>query len=170
MTVAKLGLYERILDDAAQVAIADLDPEQFHVLSRPLDAGDSHSYLVQHLARQIDFVLRSLPVDGRLEAQVALSNKIIDLLEAGAPAASKGTRANVTPRAELLLAIVRKEIDRPDTPLGTSCLITGTRQDPNLVSQLRKEFATADSVDILCSFIKWSGVRIIEDSLRIVAD
>jgi superfamily II DNA or RNA helicase len=65
---------------------------------------------------------------------------------------------------------LRKEIDRPDTPLGTSCLITGTRRDPNLVSQLRKEFAIADSVDILCSFIKWSGVRIIEESLRILAD
>ena len=103
-------------------------------------------------------------------AQVALSNKIIELLEAGAPASAKGIRANVTPQAELLLTILRKEIDRPDTPLGTSCLITGTRQDPNLVSQLRKEFATADSADILCSFIKWSGVRIIEDSLRTVAD
>jgi superfamily II DNA or RNA helicase len=169
VTVAKLGLYERILDDAAQVAIADLDPQQFHVLSRPLDAGDSHSYLVQHLARQMDFVLRSLPVDGRLEAQVALSNKIVDLLEAGATPASKGTRAGIT-RADLLLAIARKESERPDTPLGTNCLITGTRQDPSLVSQLRKEFATADSVDILCSFIKWSGLRIIEDSLRILAD
>ena len=170
MAVTKLGLYEQILDDAAQVAIANLDPEQFQVSRRPLDAGDSHSYLVQHLARQIGFVLRSLPVEGRLEAQVALSNKIIDLLEAGAPPASKGTRAGVTPQAELLLAIVRKESERPDTPLGTNCLITGTRQDPSLVSQLRKEFATADSVDILCSFIKWSGLRIIEDSLRILAD
>jgi len=115
-------------------------------------------------------VLRSLPVEGRLDVQVALSNKIIDLLEAGAPAPAKGTRATVTPQAELLLAILRKEVDRPDTPLGTSCLITGTRHDPNLVSQLRKEFATADSVDILCSFIKWSGLRIVEDTLRTVAD
>jgi hypothetical protein len=168
VAVTKLGLYERILDDAAQVDIADLDPEQFHVSRRPLDAGDSHSYLVQHLARQIDFVLRSLPVEGRLEAAVALSNKIIDLLEAGTPPASKGTRAGIT-RANLLLARARKESERPDTPLGTNCLITGTRQDPSLVSQLRKEFATADSVDILCSFIKWSGLRIIEDSLRILA-
>ena len=168
MAVIKLGLYEQIFDDATQTAIADLNQEHIQVLRRHLDAGDSHSYLA-HLARQIGFVLRSLPVEGRLDAQVALSNKIIDLLEAVSPALSKGTRANVTPQVELLLAIVRKEIDRPDTPLGTSCLITGTRQDPNLVSQLRKEFATADSVDILCSFIKWSGVRIIEDSLRILA-
>jgi superfamily II DNA or RNA helicase len=169
VAVTKLGLYEQILDDAAQVAIADLDPQQFHVSSRPLDAGDSHSYLVQHLARQIDFVLRSLPVEGRLDAQVALSNKIVDLLEAGTPPASKGTRAGIR-RADLLLAIAYKGVERPDTPLGSNCLITGTRQDPSLVSQLCKEFATADSVDILCSFIKWSGVRIIEDSLRILAD
>jgi superfamily II DNA or RNA helicase len=170
VALTKLGLYEQILDDATQTVIADLNQEHIQVLKRDLDAGDSHSYLVQHLARQIGFVLRSLPVEGRIDAQVALSNKIIDLLEAGAPTTSKGTRANVTPQAELLLAIVRKEIERPDTPLGTSCLITGTRQDPNLVSQLRKEFATADSVDILCSFIKWSGVRIIDESLRAVAD
>jgi hypothetical protein len=118
--LTKLGLYERIIDDATQSAIAGLNQEHVQVLRRDLDAGDSHSYLVQHLARQIGFVLRSLPVEGRLDAQVALSNKIIELLEAGAPASAKGTRANVTPQAELLLAIVRKEIDRPDTPLATS--------------------------------------------------
>jgi superfamily II DNA or RNA helicase len=170
VSLTKLGLYEQILDEATQTAIADLNQEHIQVLRRDLDAGDSDSYLVQHLARQISFVLRSLPNEGRIDAQVALSNKIIHLLEEGAPTPAKGTRASVTPQAELLLAIVRKEIERPDTPLGTSCLITGTRQDPNLVSQLRKEFATADSVDILCSFIKWSGVRIIDESLRAVAD
>lgn len=47
--------------------------------------------------------------------------------------------------------------------------MTGTRQDPSLVSQLRKEIAAADRVDVLCSFIKWSGVRIIEDALQKLA-
>jgi HKD family nuclease len=45
-------------------------------------------------------------------------------------------------------------------------LLTGTRLDPSLVAQLRKEIGTADRVDILCSFIKWSGVRILQDTLR----
>jgi hypothetical protein len=57
VAVTKLGLYERIFDDAAQVVIADLDPQRFHVSSRPLVAGDSQSYLVQHLARQLGLVL-----------------------------------------------------------------------------------------------------------------
>ena len=56
--------------------------------------------------------------------------------------------------------------ERPDTPLALGCLLAGTRLDPSLVSQLRKELASADRVDILCSFIKWSGLRILEDDLR----
>jgi hypothetical protein len=37
-------------------------------------------------------------------------------------------------------------LDRPDTPLARSALLTGTRLDPSLDSQLRKEIATADAV------------------------
>jgi hypothetical protein len=112
VALTKLGLYEQIIDEATQGAIAGLNQEHVQVLRRTLDAGDSHSYLVQHLARQINFVLRSLPVDRRLEAQVALSNKIIDLLEAGTPASCKGSRATVTPQGELLFAIVRAQQNR----------------------------------------------------------
>ncbi len=90
MAGTKLGLYEQIFDHATQTAIADLDSRAISCLrADQLDAGDSHSYLVQHLARRIGCVLRSLPVEGRLDAQVALCNKIIDLLEPGTPAASK---------------------------------------------------------------------------------
>src|SRR5213076_2132399 len=59
--------------------------------------------------------------------------------------------------------------ERPDTPLARSALLTGTRLDPSLGSQLRKEIATADRVDILCSFIKWSGLRVLLEDLRRLA-
>src|SRR5690606_32919358 len=59
--------------------------------------------------------------------------------------------------------------ERPDTPLTRSALLTGTRLDPSLGSQLRKEIATADRVDILCSFIRWSGLRIVLDDLKQLA-
>jgi hypothetical protein len=53
VALTKLGLYEQILDDATQAAIAILNQEHIQVLKRDLDAGDSHSYLVQHLARKM---------------------------------------------------------------------------------------------------------------------
>jgi HKD family nuclease len=56
--------------------------------------------------------------------------------------------------------------ERPDTPLALGSLLAGTRLDPSLFSQLRKELASADRVDVLCSFIKWSGVRILDGDLR----
>lgn len=39
-----------------------------------------------------------------------------------------------------------------------------------LGSQLRKEIATADRVDVLCSFIKWSGLRVLLDDLQQLAN
>ena len=97
MKLAKFGLYEQILDDATQGVLADLNKEHIQVLRRDLDAGDSHSCLVEHLARQIGFVLRSLPVERDGLIRGGRIHKIIDLLEVGAPASSKGTRAIVTP-------------------------------------------------------------------------
>jgi len=61
-------------------------------------------------------------------------------------------------------------MERPDTPLARSALLTGTRLDPSLGSQLKKEIATADRVDILCSFIKWSGLRVLLDDLKTLAE
>jgi len=55
---------------------------------------------------------------------------------------------------------------RGDTPLSRSALLTGTRLDPSLASQLREEIATADRVDILCSLVRWSGLRLVHDELR----
>ncbi len=60
--------------------------------------------------------------------------------------------------------------DRPDSPLSRSTLFTGTRLDASLGSQLRKEIATCDRVDILCSFIRWSGLRVVLDDLRSLAE
>lgn len=55
---------------------------------------------------------------------------------------------------------------RPDTPMSVNCLLTGTDSEPHLASQLKKELASADRCDILCSFIKWSGLRLLWDELK----
>ncbi|MGB5231264.1 MAG: DEAD/DEAH box helicase family protein [Desulfoprunum sp.] len=52
-------------------------------------------------------------------------------------------------------------IPRPHTPLAESSLFTGSPQEPQLAHELHEEMRSADGVDILVSFIKWSGLRLL---------
>lgn len=54
----------------------------------------------------------------------------------------------------------------PQLPLSAPWLFAASQGDPNLMTELRKELASADQVDILVSFIKWSGLRRILDVLE----
>ncbi|MFF0248118.1 DEAD/DEAH box helicase [Streptosporangium sandarakinum] len=54
---------------------------------------------------------------------------------------------------------------RPLTSLSEAALLTNAREDPNLAHELAAELASADRVDLLCAFVKWSGLRVLEKQL-----
>ncbi|QHA09662.1 DUF3427 domain-containing protein [Streptomyces broussonetiae] len=56
------------------------------------------------------------------------------------------------------------------TPLSETSLITNSPEDLSLGAELRAELATADRIDLLCAFVKWYGIRVLEDSLRAARD
>ena len=53
---------------------------------------------------------------------------------------------------------------RPRTSIAHTSLFTGSH-GPSLVSELKREIRTADEIDFLISFIKFSGLRLIYDDL-----
>lgn len=53
---------------------------------------------------------------------------------------------------------------RPRTSIAHTSLFTGSH-GPSLVSELKREIRTADEIDFLISFIKFSGIRLIYDDL-----
>lgn len=159
------GLYESLVNEFIDAGISDAAAQRLHVETRTLNSGDSHTYLAQYLADHIRKTFISFPQAERLQRQLELANRVLNVLSESSPEAFDKERSRIL-RTELLLMLSDTQLQRADTPLSTSCLMTGTRQDPTLVSQLRKEIASADRVDILCSFIKWGGVRILQDSLE----
>jgi superfamily II DNA or RNA helicase/HKD family nuclease len=165
------GLYEQVINRLLAGVLDAAPPNAYHVEDRPLDPGDSHSVLSQYLEGVIRDALSSIDSDDRVARQVALCNRLVRvLIEEVGDAEAQGL--DVDAPARRLMALVERTAsgevvpERPETPLSIGCLLTGTRVDPSLVSQLAKEFRSALHVDVLCSFIKWSGIRILESELR----
>jgi hypothetical protein len=108
---------------------------------------------------------------GDTSSQVALINKLVELIKIETKEADFDA-LSVDERAEQLLALLNKtntiyaldekaEIVRPETSLAISSLFTGAIHEPSMFSELKKEIFSCDKIDMLVSFIKWSGFTLL---------
>ena len=106
---------------------------------------------------------------GDLNAQVALANQIITTIQAETKEADFDT-LSVAERAEQLLALFdrqnsiwaldeKAQVVRPETSLSQSSLFTGAVHEPQMYTELKKEIVSCNRIDMLVSFIKWSGLE-----------
>ncbi len=165
------GRYELLVTDEVARAVAALGDS---ARLRPLTDEEAVNLLTRHLRNVLSAVLGQLPVEGRTERQVELCNTLICDLEA-ALAQSGKLDADMIARAEILLAILA---DRPAgfaqvpvpaaplTPLSEDAFFANSPNDPRLAAELHREMSSADSIDLLCAFITWNGVRIFKQELQ----
>ncbi len=164
----KPGLYDQLLTLALQDDLeAMADPRMYAIA--PVDAEDAHTVIAQFLEHILVNGLAMFRGGDMAQRQQRLVERIVGTLieELGQDWTHQLNIATPLRRLLAIHAQPQESVpDLPSTPLARSALFTGTRLDPSLGSQLRKEIATADRVDILCSFIRWSGLRVLLDDLR----
>ncbi len=165
--IVKPGLYEKVINKHLRQLITAAKEKQLRVIDEPMDKGESHLILAQYLSKIIAGSLKGTKGQDKLADQIQICNKIIEILS---EKKIEDLDNEIIPEdAARLLQVYDPLLEppsRPGTPLSNSALLTGTRNDPSMVSQLQKEVASADRVDILCSFIKWSGIRILIDAFK----
>jgi superfamily II DNA or RNA helicase len=158
------GIYEQLLDEELKAAI-EVQPELSAVFGK-LDNEDAPHAYSQFLVDVISQALRNCQPARR----IALVNRLVNLICATDGLDYLSRRTLIETEKPLLLTVQAPAPDgkaaaplaRPLTPLGTSSLLTGSRQDPPLEHEIRQEMLTSDRVDILVSFVKWSGLRLLE--------
>lgn len=155
------GIYDALLDRSLRDLLAGY-PELRVVLGK-IDVAEQPSRYAAFVARLVEQALR-----GEIDPanRLALCNRIIDLLAATTDTAHLQQHKLVAAQKSLLLEITPPHygapgIPRPQTPIVESSLFTGSPLEPQLVHELLEEMRSADSVDILVSFIKWSGLRLL---------
>ncbi|MDI9406484.1 MAG: DUF3427 domain-containing protein [Chitinophagaceae bacterium] len=163
------GLYDHPLSAAVHQALAS-QPDSLHHI-HPLDPAEAPQRLARYLRQLSEIALAALPKAQRQQQQLALVNQIVSLLQQQAPnAISAGDQLH--PSARLLqelraspLLPNESPLVRPLIPLADGTLLINAPSEPSIGLALQAECPSADRIDLLCAFIKWSGLRLLQESL-----
>ena len=176
----KPGLYEQVINNLVNQELATKQDELKY--TEKIDSAEASGILTRYLSEIIQRSLDSVSDSDELGSKVTLVNKVVELL-------SEETQQDdirdlvVDGKAEQLLALLSesdpmfkigkrkaKDIVRPETSIAQSSLFTGAVHEPQMYLELKKEMETADRIDMLVSFIKWSGLRLLIEELRRFTD
>ena len=170
------GLYEQVINNALTSELSDIPDARKSIA--PIDKAEAAKVLAQYLADVVQKGMENvLDNGGDISAQIALANQIVTLIQNTTQEADFAT-LGVDQRAEQLLALLREQdprlaagktaadLSRPETSIAQSSLFTGAINEPQMYTELKKEILSADRIDMLVSFIKWSGLRLLMDELR----
>lgn len=154
------GLHESLVTTELQNRLAQVSG--LDVATGQIDPADLPHVLAQHVYAAARRAFAGRNADDAVD----LANQLIETLQA------TGTEVAV-PASQLLRVapaagpgVVTYPDVRPRTPLAEAALMTNAKSEPSLGPELRTEIDTADHVDLLCAFVRWAGLRLLDPELR----
>ena len=171
----KDGLYEQIINKGLETELSSTDKLS---ATAPIDSAEASRVLAKYIAEVVEKGLDNVADNGGdVNSQVALANRIISTI-INETKENELDEMTVAERAEQLLALFDKKnsilaidekaaIIRPETSIAQSSLFTGAIHEPQMFTELKKEIISCNRIDMLVSFIKWSGLRLIMDELAV---
>jgi superfamily II DNA or RNA helicase len=169
----KPGLHEALLtrrleELLTQIAdgalVADLDE------LRDAEASDRVS---RHVAGIIARAIERAPEGKRSDEAVRIAGELIRRLQHLTEGKQSFDGDELLDPARVLVSLLRRlpdgrpeAIERPLTPLLDTTVFTNAPGEPAVGHELRAEVPSADAIDVVMAFVRWSGVRPLTDALR----
>lgn len=170
----KPGLYEKVINLSLGEKLDSLVDQASQ--TAPIDRAEASKILSKYIAEIVEKGLDNVADNGGdILSQISLANKIVSTIKSETSEQEFAGMA-VDARAEQLLALVdtrntmaaidgNVQVTRPETSIAQSSLFTGAIHEPQMYTELKKEIVSCDRIDMLVSFIKWSGLRLLMDEL-----
>lgn len=176
------GIYEQIVNTKLQSELDALDLAKYDIDLERMDPADARKTLSIYISYVLSRGLRYIR-DGygsskekekeALIAQIKLCNEVIGDIEK-ATGEPDFADLKILEKGEVLRSLFNKlntaksisnqKVVRPETSLLEGTLFTGSKQEPTMLSEIKKEIVSSDAIDLLISFIKWSAtVKILSD-------
>ncbi|GMU56773.1 MAG: hypothetical protein AMXMBFR33_59190 [Candidatus Xenobia bacterium] len=150
----KAGLYEQLLSRRLARQLDNV-PHQ----ARPVDPAEAPRILARHLAQVLTRLLSTTEHNERARTV----NEILILLADEEDLVDNQLRELL---AVLPPSLLSHEPERPGVPLSVTELLVNARGEHRIGVEILRELQSADRVDLLCSFLKWSGFRIVREDLE----
>jgi superfamily II DNA or RNA helicase/HKD family nuclease len=156
------GPRDHLLTEALERDLDGLESELR--VEEALDTAEAPERLARHAMNEIR---RDLEDTGSSDDQADQINAVL----AGLPNADPDSAVRIP--ARVLLGIKGRSPlgdplnipASPATPFSQSDLLINAEGQPNIGSELKAELASAETVDLICAFVIWSGVRHLRDEL-----
>lgn len=176
----KQGIYEEIINEKVKKNLQGMSDDVFEIGKETIDVEEARkvlsSYISEVTRRALRYVRDKVSDDKEaLLSQIRTCNDIISTLnekldieefEKLKIAEEGEVLTSVYHKINTIKSIKKEKAVRPVTPISQSSLFTGSSYEPNMMGELQKEILSSDSIDMLVSLIKWSGLRCILEELR----
>ncbi|MBB0967757.1 DUF3427 domain-containing protein [Dietzia aerolata] len=151
------GLYESVITPRLQQRL-DATTGSRRIVN--LDPVLAPEVLGRHVGDAVQRFLESVDHDKRLEAV----ERFLGVLDSDADDLAGGSVL------QSIYPAGRKEPRRPSTPLSEGALLTNARDEPGFGNELALEMESADEVDLLCAFVKFTGVTVLAPQFQLLAE
>lgn len=127
--------------------------------------------MARHVSVALQHALSGLGAD--VDARATLVSRVLAALDPALlpDAAPQATRDALTWVATREVGLARPTAPpRPEHGLVHPSLLFNGAQDVSLVHELQRELASADTVDAIVSFLRWTGLRLLKPQLQAFLD
>lgn len=170
--MAKLedGLYDLLITREVERELTALASNRRYE-PHDIEPADSHLLLARHIASVLREALRDVPEAEKPQRQSEITNELLRVAAAQLPKFVSEDDFVVEPPKRLaeiypFNGLTDGRRPTPTIPLSQSDLLVNAPREPRIGQVLETEIDSADRIDLVVAFIRWSGLRLIAPKLR----